>query len=459
MLFLIALILGTAFAFLCSKPLKKYPLAFYVAAVVISAASIALANADLRSAPVFLSVYAAGLFTRGAFATALWCVVMWTGALPNGSAPIKKLMPVRGELSIFAAILTLGHNVGFGQTYFVRLFTNPERMATNQKMAGILSIAMLVIMIPLTVMSFRNIRRKINPKLWKKLQRAAYAFYAMIYAHVLLLYYPMAKAGREGIFLNIIVYSVVFLGYGVCRVRKFIVVKRKPHKKTAVNIITAAIFASALTGILITFSAEDKKETQPEKTTYTYSISVTTTASAKQNGNTTTTVAAGTTASAAAATTTSANEENKNLTTTVSQENTTTSTVKEPDSPLPEDESSEQQVIGETDIPPEENNDIPPETENPPEPVYIYKNGTYSASAYGYDGDVFVEITVENDMITSVSARSEESDGWYFDSAQGAVISAILSTQSTDVDAVSGATYSSEAIMAAVKKALDSAKN
>ena len=62
-------------------------------------------------------------------------------------------------------------------------------------------------------------------------------------------------------------------------------------------------------------------------------------------------------------------------------------------------------------------------------------------------------------MITSVSARSEESDGWYFDSAQGAVISAILSTQSTDVDAVSGATYSSEAIMAAVKKALDSAKN
>ncbi|MCH5194966.1 MAG: hypothetical protein J1F11_13490, partial [Oscillospiraceae bacterium] len=74
---------------------------------------------------------------------------MWTGALPNGSAPIKKLMPIRGELSIFAAILTLGHNIGFGQTYFVRLFTDYSRMSSSQIAASVLTIIMLVIMIPL----------------------------------------------------------------------------------------------------------------------------------------------------------------------------------------------------------------------------------------------------------------------------------------------------------------------
>lgn len=100
-----------------------------------------------------------------------------------------------------------------------------------------------------------------------------------------------------------------------------------------------------------------------------------------------------------------------------------------------------------------------PEPEPIPEPVYIYRNGTYTASAFGYDGDVEVTVTIENDVILSIYAQSYESDTWYFDSAQGTVISQILATQSTSVDAYSGATYSSNAIMSAVQKALDTARN
>ncbi|MDE5834917.1 MAG: ferric reductase-like transmembrane domain-containing protein, partial [Ruminococcus sp.] len=250
MLFLIALILAFGFAFLCGRPLKKYPFVFYVSAVIITVASVMLAGADTRSVPQLVNTYIIGLFTRGAFATALWYVVMFTGALPNGSAPIKKLMPIRGELSIFTAILTLGHNIGFGQTYFVRLFTDSARMSGNQKTAGILSIAMLAIMIPLTVMSFPKVRKKMNAKLWKNIQRTAYLFYAMIYIHVLVLYYSMAKAGREGIFFNILVYSVTFIGYAVMRVRKHIVIKMKPKNKTVLNITSAVIFMSAFSGVL-----------------------------------------------------------------------------------------------------------------------------------------------------------------------------------------------------------------
>ncbi|MDE6678639.1 MAG: hypothetical protein K2K02_06330, partial [Ruminococcus sp.] len=236
MLFLIALLLATSFVLFCSKPLKKYPFIFYTIAVLITVISIVIAGIDTHSVPQLVNTYIIGLFTRGAFATALWCVVMWTGAFPNGSAPIKKLMPIRSELSIFSAILTLGHNIGFGQTYFVRLFTDTGRMSSNQITAGILSIAMLVIMIPLTVMSFPAVRKKMNPKLWKKIQRTAYLFYTMIYIHVIVLYYPMAKAGREGIFFNILVYSVTFIGYAVMRIRKYIIVKKKPENKIVLNI-------------------------------------------------------------------------------------------------------------------------------------------------------------------------------------------------------------------------------
>lgn len=92
------------------------------------------------------------------------------------------------------------------------------------------------------------------------------------------------------------------------------------------------------------------------------------------------------------------------------------------------------------------------------ESTHIYQDGTYTASAYGYDGTVYVTVTIENDVITSITATSEESDEWYFEQACDTVINRILAAQDTSVDAVSGATFSSQAIMSAVKKALKSAQ-
>lgn len=89
----------------------------------------------------------------------------------------------------------------------------------------------------------------------------------------------------------------------------------------------------------------------------------------------------------------------------------------------------------------------------------VYKDGTYSGTAYGYDGDITVTITIENDVITAIDASSAEEDLWYFEQAESPVVSAILDSQSTSVDAVSGATYSSKGIMKAVENALAQAKN
>ena len=122
MLFLIALIFAMLTAFLLDKPLKKSPAAFYIAAAVLTAASVVILQSDIEIPSRFVRDYIIGIFSRGALGAAFWAVVMWAGALPNGSAPIKKLMPIRGELSITAAILTLSHVITYGIQYISSLF-------------------------------------------------------------------------------------------------------------------------------------------------------------------------------------------------------------------------------------------------------------------------------------------------------------------------------------------------
>lgn len=140
MLFIIAVVAAIGIAVFLGKPLKKCPIAFYLTAVLISAA---VSVFNFRNVPIFVNNYIIALFSRGALATGLWTVVMWTGAFANGSKPKKTLMPIRGELSILAALLTLGHNIGFGRIYFVRMFTAPSSMSEQQLAAGIVSIIML----------------------------------------------------------------------------------------------------------------------------------------------------------------------------------------------------------------------------------------------------------------------------------------------------------------------------
>ncbi len=93
-------------------------------------------------------------------------------------------------------------------------------------------------------------------------------------------------------------------------------------------------------------------------------------------------------------------------------------------------------------------------TESTTTTALSYADGVYSAVAYGYDGDVTVTVTIKNGVITAISGSTEESDDWYFDTAKSLIFSAILNTQSTDVDTVSGATISSNAIITAVNACL-----
>ena len=88
-----------------------------------------------------------------------------------------------------------------------------------------------------------------------------------------------------------------------------------------------------------------------------------------------------------------------------------------------------------------------------------YKDGTYQGSGTGFGGTITVQVTVSGGKIASIDILSASGEtGSYFASAKG-VISRMISGQTPNVDAVSGATYSSNGIIQAVQNALAIAGN
>ena len=99
------------------------------------------------------------------------------------------------------------------------------------------------------------------------------------------------------------------------------------------------------------------------------------------------------------------------------------------------------------------------DAEDKEEEDHAYKNGTYTGEGQGFGGTIQVEVTLENDTITDIQVVSAPGeDSAYLSQGEG-VISAILAAQSTDVDTISGATFSSTGIINAVNDALGKAEN
>lgn len=85
-------------------------------------------------------------------------------------------------------------------------------------------------------------------------------------------------------------------------------------------------------------------------------------------------------------------------------------------------------------------------------------DGVYKDSATGFSGPVTVAVTIMDKKITSIDILSSTDDEAFFNRAK-AVIDRIIASQSFDVDVVSGATYSSNGIIGAVKNALTGEKD
>mgnify|MGYP002623444811 CR=1 FL=1 len=392
---LISFILTAIFIVVCKKSLKAHPLPYYIIAAVIAVAVFVIQLTGIsRSFSPFVNDYIWALFFRGGIAGALFSTVMWTGAVPVRSKRMKQNMPIRGELSILAGILSLGHSAAQGLTYFRLFFTQPSRMSAPTLLFVICSIVMLLVMLPLFITSFPMIRRKMKASSWKKLQRLAYVFYALMFAHVSLLYVPGLIAGRD-YWLSYIIYCFVFISYAICRVMKAIL-KNVDIRMIKVQLVGNAL-ATVMTALVIAliFMASPARQT------------------------------------------TAAEE-------IVSSEQQTVEGAAEESSAESATET-ETTTVAET------------ETTAAPVPAAKYNDGTYYGTGNGYEGPISLSVTIENDKIAWIEITDSIEDPEYMEPAL-AIIQDVINAQHTNLDAVTGSTYSSYGILDAVDAALEQAR-
>lgn len=119
----------------------------------------------------------------------------------------------------------------------------------------------------------------------------------------------------------------------------------------------------------------------------------------------------------------------------------------EADSFIPEEET-EGEVEEDSDI------SVPDAADDEFVGMPAYVPGTYRGEGEGYGGTIEVDVTVDEDSIKSVTVVSHHEDEEAAKAALETLPKAILEAQSADVDAISGATMTSDAIVSAVMNAL-----
>jgi DMSO/TMAO reductase YedYZ heme-binding membrane subunit/uncharacterized protein with FMN-binding domain len=325
---LVLFILGVFF----NKQIRKiFPIIFLVSLVTSSIAVIT--QDDLFS-----------FINNGYLGLSFFIVVMYAGAFLKGSFLNKKLRSVRKEYSILGFITLVPHSI-INALYYLNGTLKVEWIG----------ITSFVIMLPLFVISFTYFKKKMNIKLWNKIQQFSYIAYAGIYIHLMII----------GVESHKLPYTVIFIIYSALKLSSSI--REKSVEKSLVSII--GVFTISIVLLFV-------------------------------------------------------------------------SPIKLPTFSIPS--LSEDEVVNITEEIDESVN---------------YIDGIYDGYSTGFQNmNVYVQVTVENSVIISIEiieyGASSPRQGMNFKEAANTLRDEIVDTQSTTVDAVSGATYTTTGLISAVKDAL-----
>ncbi len=89
----------------------------------------------------------------------------------------------------------------------------------------------------------------------------------------------------------------------------------------------------------------------------------------------------------------------------------------------------------------------------------IYKNGVFEGTGKGFGGDIVVQVTIENDFITDAAIVSADNETPSYIDAASAILDDVVAKQTVKVDAVSGATLSSNGIIEGLENAIKEASD
>ena len=406
MIVILALICSLAFFHFFGKALKKKPAVLYGICILLSLVSIFYPR---EGGIPFLDFFFKKIMQRGVLAGSLFIWVMLAPVLPKSFSGRKTIYLLRGEMAICASLITLAHNLAFGGKYFGALFLGQGHISLMELHAAIVSCLMILLLIPLTVTSFQAVRRKMQGKSWKKLQNWSYLFYLLLYLHIFFIYQGALIRGKGEYFFTLMIYSFIFGFYGFLRIRQYRIQKEGKEKKTFPLLRIGGILPIVcifLSGFYSAGKYRAALEANVDKIRAQESVS-------EQHGQ---------------------GEEKSDSSEKASEASGDKASTNSSDASSDSQAADEDSISG------------------------AYKDGECFGKASAYNGNVEVKVTISGGKITAIDIVKTKDDEEYFFDAQKKVIPEILEKQSTDVDAVAGATTSSEGICHAVQKALEEAK-
>ncbi len=219
----LTLIVTVVAVFILREPIRQAPWLFYLIALVLDVFLLAGTTMYL---PAFWRNLLILTMQRGALGVALFAVVMWIGVLPRGGKISRWLRPIRAELSIIACILIAGHMAIYLGAYFLRFFSGAT--IKGQVVAAlIIALLLLLLILVLGVTSFRFVKKHMSARNWRRLQKLAYIFYALIFIHMMLMLGDSAMKGGAEAVITLVVYGVVFGGYIIARIWRAVLDKRE----------------------------------------------------------------------------------------------------------------------------------------------------------------------------------------------------------------------------------------
>ena len=419
MIVILTLLCSLAFFHFFGKALKKKPAVLYGICILLSLVSIFYPR---EGGLPFLDFFFKKIMQRGVLAGSLFIWVMLAPVLPKSFSGRKTIYLLRGEMAICASLITLAHNLAFGGKYFGALFLGQGHISLMELHAAIVSCMMILLLIPLTVTSFQTVRRKMQAKTWKKLQNWSYLFYLLLYLHIFFIYQGALIRGKGEYFFTLMLYSFIFGFYGFLRIRQYRVQKETREKKAVPLLRIGGILPIVCLFLSVFYSAGKYRaalEANVEKIRMQETV-----AESKESAD-----------NAA---------ENKGSVESIGNGEEKSDSALEASG----DKASANSTAASSDSKAVDANSA----------SGTYKDGEYFGKASAYNGNVEVKVTISGGKMTAIDIVKTKDDEDYFFDAQKKVIPEILEKQSTDVDAVAGATTSSEGIAHAVEKTLEQAK-
>ncbi len=232
-----ALVIVLAFCLAVGPKLRKWAWFAYAVAAIAGVLTFVPQVVDIPAAQLVLDVLAS-CYTG----VAIYLVVMFAGALPRPWKLTKRLLSIRSELSILGGIIIVAHVLKV--VFFVPMSLTPLWILIWKRACLWMFAASTLVGVPLLVCflipwvtSFPAVRKRMTHAEWKKKQRLAYPFMALLVIQGVLLscgHAAYVGSGAEnylGYVVNGITYAVIGVAYLVLKLIE--TRRRKRLKATA----------------------------------------------------------------------------------------------------------------------------------------------------------------------------------------------------------------------------------